>query len=147
MFGDWRGTLWTLLVTFFIVIIRCTETYWSPCTAFKRLVLYDGSGKCLLRGTHWVLISKRQVSSLKLRMFLHVPRTVTIEPVLSCENSQGQLMRKREQKEYFYGWSPCDRFLSSVFTSISGSQFHFAPFVIPPHLYASFCDVTSRSDR
>jgi len=31
MSGDWRGTLWTLLVTFFIVIIGCTETFWSPC--------------------------------------------------------------------------------------------------------------------
>jgi hypothetical protein len=31
MSGDWRGTLWTLLVTFCIVIIRCTETFWSPC--------------------------------------------------------------------------------------------------------------------
>jgi hypothetical protein len=30
----WRlaGTLWTLLVAFCIVIIRCTETFWSPCT-------------------------------------------------------------------------------------------------------------------
>ena len=28
--GDWRGTLWTLLVTFCIVIIRCTETLLSP---------------------------------------------------------------------------------------------------------------------
>jgi hypothetical protein len=26
MSGDWRGTLWTLLVTFCIVIIRFTET-------------------------------------------------------------------------------------------------------------------------
>jgi hypothetical protein len=25
--GDWWGTLWTLLVTFCIVIIRCTETF------------------------------------------------------------------------------------------------------------------------
>jgi hypothetical protein len=31
MFGDWQGTLWTLLVTFCIVIIRCTETFWSFC--------------------------------------------------------------------------------------------------------------------
>jgi hypothetical protein len=31
MSGDWRVTLWTLLVTFFIVIIRCIETFWSPC--------------------------------------------------------------------------------------------------------------------
>jgi hypothetical protein len=31
MFGDWRETLWTLLVTLSIVIIRCTETFWSPC--------------------------------------------------------------------------------------------------------------------
>jgi hypothetical protein len=36
MSGDWRGTLWTSLVTFCIVIIRCTETFWSPCT-HKRL--------------------------------------------------------------------------------------------------------------
>ena len=28
---DWRWTLWTLLVTFFIVTITCTETSWSPC--------------------------------------------------------------------------------------------------------------------
>jgi hypothetical protein len=30
----WRlggGTLWTLLVTFCIVIIRYTETFWQPC--------------------------------------------------------------------------------------------------------------------
>jgi hypothetical protein len=31
MSGDWRGTLWTLLVTFCIVIIRWAETLWSPC--------------------------------------------------------------------------------------------------------------------
>jgi hypothetical protein len=31
MSGDWRRTLWTLHVTFCIVIIRCTETFWSPC--------------------------------------------------------------------------------------------------------------------
>jgi hypothetical protein len=31
MSGDWRGTLWTLLVTFCIVIIRCTATFWSLC--------------------------------------------------------------------------------------------------------------------
>jgi hypothetical protein len=31
MSGDWRGTLWTLLVTFCIVIVRCTETFWSHC--------------------------------------------------------------------------------------------------------------------
>ena len=31
MSGDWRGTLWTLLLTFCIVIVRCTETFWSPC--------------------------------------------------------------------------------------------------------------------
>jgi hypothetical protein len=30
MSGDWRRTLWTLLVTFCIVIIRCTDTFWSP---------------------------------------------------------------------------------------------------------------------
>jgi hypothetical protein len=34
MSGDWRGTLWTLLVTFCIVITRCTETFWSPCTCY-----------------------------------------------------------------------------------------------------------------
>jgi len=30
----WRlaGALWTLLVTFLIVVIRSTETFWSPCT-------------------------------------------------------------------------------------------------------------------
>jgi hypothetical protein len=28
---DWRGTLWKLLLTFCIVIISCTETFWSPC--------------------------------------------------------------------------------------------------------------------
>jgi len=29
--GHRRGTLWTLLVTFCVVIIRRTETFWSPC--------------------------------------------------------------------------------------------------------------------
>ena len=31
MSGDRRGTLWTLLVTFCIVILKCTETFWSSC--------------------------------------------------------------------------------------------------------------------
>jgi hypothetical protein len=31
MSGDWRGTLWTSLVTFCTVIIRGTATFWSPC--------------------------------------------------------------------------------------------------------------------
>jgi hypothetical protein len=31
MSGDWRGTFWTLLVTFCNVITRCTETFWSLC--------------------------------------------------------------------------------------------------------------------
>jgi len=39
MSGDWRGTLSALLLIFCIVIIRCTETFWSPCftacAAFK----------------------------------------------------------------------------------------------------------------
>jgi hypothetical protein len=44
MSGDWRGKLWTLLVTFCIVINRCIETFWSPCITNKlpvhRLYLY-----------------------------------------------------------------------------------------------------------
>jgi hypothetical protein len=32
MSGDWRGTLWTLLLTFCIVTIRFIENFWSPCT-------------------------------------------------------------------------------------------------------------------
>jgi hypothetical protein len=36
MSGDWRGTLWTLLVTFCIVITRNTETFWSRCTNTHR---------------------------------------------------------------------------------------------------------------
>jgi hypothetical protein len=32
MSGDWRGTLWAWLVTDCFVIIRCTETFWSPCS-------------------------------------------------------------------------------------------------------------------
>jgi len=31
MSGGWRGTLWTLLVTFCIITIRFTETSWLPC--------------------------------------------------------------------------------------------------------------------
>jgi hypothetical protein len=31
MSRDWLGTLSTLFLTFCIVIIRCTETFWSPC--------------------------------------------------------------------------------------------------------------------
>jgi hypothetical protein len=29
--GDWHWTLGTLHATFCIVVIRCTETFWSPC--------------------------------------------------------------------------------------------------------------------
>jgi hypothetical protein len=32
MSGDCRGTIWTLLVTFCIVINWYTENFWSPCT-------------------------------------------------------------------------------------------------------------------
>jgi hypothetical protein len=31
--GDWWRTLWTLLLTFLIVIMRCTGPFWSPCTS------------------------------------------------------------------------------------------------------------------
>jgi len=37
MSGDWRRTLWTLLGTFCILIIRCTETFWSPCIRLFRV--------------------------------------------------------------------------------------------------------------
>jgi hypothetical protein len=41
MSGDWRGKLWTLLVIFCVVIIRWTETFWSPCIRMtKRWVGY-----------------------------------------------------------------------------------------------------------
>jgi hypothetical protein len=39
MSGDWRGTLWTLLITFCIVIIRCTETFWSPCSIVQHTLI------------------------------------------------------------------------------------------------------------
>jgi hypothetical protein len=39
---------------------------------------------------------------------------------------------KKLTKEYFYRWRPCDRFLSSVFTFISISQFPFDPLSFCP---------------
>ena len=45
MSGDWRETLWTLLVTFCIVIIRCTETFWSSCIMYEpKLFVQSPSG-------------------------------------------------------------------------------------------------------
>jgi hypothetical protein len=40
MSGDWQGTFWTLFVTFCIVIIRCTETFWPPCSTvlYKQVI-------------------------------------------------------------------------------------------------------------
>jgi hypothetical protein len=35
------GSLWTLLVTFCIVIIRCTETFWSPSIKTRILVFWS----------------------------------------------------------------------------------------------------------
>jgi len=35
MSGDWRGTLWTLLVTFCIVIISCTEIFFYHPVYFE----------------------------------------------------------------------------------------------------------------
>ena len=52
MSGEWRGTLWTLLVTFCIVIIRCTETFWSPCIMSNGMfhgVTCTGQVWCLLK--------------------------------------------------------------------------------------------------
>jgi hypothetical protein len=40
MSGDWRGTLWPVLVTFWIVIIMCIETFWSPCRSMRKCVSY-----------------------------------------------------------------------------------------------------------
>jgi hypothetical protein len=40
--GDRRGTLRTLLVTFCIVIVRCTETFWSPCITRITGTLHEG---------------------------------------------------------------------------------------------------------
>ena len=50
MSGDWRGTLWILLVTFCIVIIRCTETFWSPCTCTKYIIYVRTSAESALVG-------------------------------------------------------------------------------------------------
>jgi hypothetical protein len=39
MSGDWRGTLWTLLVTSCILIIRCTESFYHLYIVHMKLVL------------------------------------------------------------------------------------------------------------
>jgi len=36
--GEGVGSIWKLLVTFCIVIIRCTETFWSPCIYYIFIV-------------------------------------------------------------------------------------------------------------
>jgi hypothetical protein len=48
--SDW--TLWTLLVTFYNVIIRWTGTFWSPCTIFSksRSNCISFTGHCLFSG-------------------------------------------------------------------------------------------------
>ena len=43
MSGDWWGTLWTLLVTFCVVIIKCTESFWSPCICWYWLLFLFSS--------------------------------------------------------------------------------------------------------
>jgi hypothetical protein len=51
---DWRRTLWTLLATFCIAIIRCTETFWLLCISLpitsliKSSLLYFISIYCLV---------------------------------------------------------------------------------------------------
>jgi hypothetical protein len=40
MSGDWRGTLWTLFVSFCVVIIMYTETLWSLCIITSRCWCY-----------------------------------------------------------------------------------------------------------
>jgi hypothetical protein len=48
-----RGELWTLLETFYIVIVRCTETFWSLC--IRRNCIFVISGRILLWMGHvWV---------------------------------------------------------------------------------------------
>jgi hypothetical protein len=41
--GDWRGTVWILLVTFCIVTLKCTETFWSPCISYHISISSDNS--------------------------------------------------------------------------------------------------------
>jgi hypothetical protein len=42
MIGDWQGTLWTLLATFCIVIIRCTEPLCSLCMSPSQAAFEGG---------------------------------------------------------------------------------------------------------
>jgi hypothetical protein len=60
MSGDWRGILWTLLVTFCIVIIRCTETVDHP-VFWWRFVSHAFNGK--VEGPHLFVYPQLEVSS------------------------------------------------------------------------------------
>jgi hypothetical protein len=47
MSGDWLGTFWTLLVSICVVIMRCTEMFWSRCKnlpTFRKNVLPSSDG-------------------------------------------------------------------------------------------------------
>jgi hypothetical protein len=61
MSGDWRGTLWTLVVTFCIVIIRCTETYLSPCITVNNSYVCPTAGRSYtkLQSVYYVFIFEK----------------------------------------------------------------------------------------
>jgi hypothetical protein len=67
--GDWRKTLWTLFVTFCIVIMRCTETFWPPCIMYVKTHNWGEDSYCGLLGYDTVQYGRRSPTCLEE----HVP--------------------------------------------------------------------------
>jgi len=111
----WRlaGSLWTLLVTFYIVIIKCTETFWSPCTSnnrgplvqkFKRLAFkfeltdgFRGHPGYRILFTSWVISTlERDVPCVTWASSLSPPDVVT------CELWRGKTAERSERASYIH---------------------------------------------
>jgi hypothetical protein len=131
MSGDWRGTLWILLVTFCIVIIGCTETFWSPyrchmvnvniaeewivsardktdnkklfCFSFARLM--EAGGATLRDGTHELYIYKcEDRARLESSSYLQLPSSArdTSVQISSTSSSAGTFNRTSKESVYIH---------------------------------------------
>jgi hypothetical protein len=78
MFGNWSGTVWTLLVTFCIVIIRCTEKFWSPCILLYTLVYGPDPIHHSVRGLYRIshlqilMVASFCITSMKIKYWIEM---------------------------------------------------------------------------
>jgi hypothetical protein len=70
---DWWGTPLNIIVTFCIVIIRCIDTFWSPCTSQQHVI--NNYNYSVPRPSYYSTKTKCTISWLETPSIIHTSRS------------------------------------------------------------------------